>query len=64
VVLVLAVFDQSDRNKREEAERERYNRRVEKSREEKDAVVVCFLGTPFEFGVCKSFIKLQLGYHG
>jgi hypothetical protein len=58
VVLVLAVFDQSDRNKREEAEREQYNRRVEKrreekSREEKEAVVVCFLGTPFEFGVCK-----------
>ncbi len=32
VVLVLAVFDQSDRNKREEAERDRYNRN---SREEK-----------------------------
>jgi hypothetical protein len=26
---------------------------VEKRREEKEAVVVCFLGTPFEFGVCK-----------
>ncbi len=54
---MLLVFDQSDRNKREEAERERYNRRVEKGRKEKrrekEAVVVCFLGTPFEFGVCK-----------
>jgi hypothetical protein len=30
VVLVLAVFYQSDRNKREEAEREQYNRREEK----------------------------------